>query len=74
MKPRIIAEQYMEDEDGKGLKDYKFFCFNGEPRMMFIATNRPVDTRFDFLIWISIIYLCARSPVGRWPYFQACEL
>lgn len=48
MKPRIIAEQYMEDEDGKGLKDYKFFCFNGEPRMMFIATNRPVDTRFDF--------------------------
>ena len=48
VKPRIIAEQYMEDEDGKGLKDYKFFCFNGEPRMMFIATNRPVDTRFDF--------------------------
>ena len=47
-KPRIIAEQYMEDESGKGLKDYKFFCFNGEPKMMFVATGRPINTCFDF--------------------------
>lgn len=26
---KIIAEQYMVDESGKELKDYKFFCFNG---------------------------------------------
>ena len=48
VKPRIIAEKYMEDQETGELRDYKFFCFNGEPRMMFIATNRPVDTRFDF--------------------------
>lgn len=30
VKPRIIAEQFMEDENGE-LKDYKFFCFNGDP-------------------------------------------
>lgn len=71
MKPRIIAEQYMEDEDGKGLKDYKFFCFNGEPRMMFIATNRPVDTRFDFLIWISIIYLLRKVTRGQMVLFPS---
>ena len=46
--PRIIAEKYMVDESGTELKDYKFFCFNGIPKMLFIATDRPYDTRFDF--------------------------
>ena len=48
VKPRIIAEKYMIDESGYELKDYKFFCFNGEPKMMFIATDRGSDTKFDF--------------------------
>ena len=46
--PRIIAEEFMVDESGTELKDYKFFCFNGEPKMLFVATDRPFDTRFDF--------------------------
>ena len=48
VKPRIIAEKYMVDESGTELKDYKFFCFSGEPKLFFIATGRPHDTRFDF--------------------------
>lgn len=48
IKPRIIAEKFMVDESGTELKDYKFFCFDGEPKMLFIATDRPFDTRFDF--------------------------
>lgn len=48
VKPRIIAEKYMVDESGSELKDYKFFCFDGQPKMLFIATDRPYDTRFDF--------------------------
>ena len=48
IKPRIIAEKYMVDESGTELKDYKFFCFNGEPKALFIATDRPHDTKFDF--------------------------
>ena len=48
VKPRIIAEQYMEAEPGKSLNDYKFFCFDGDVKMMFVATDRPVDTRIDF--------------------------
>ncbi|MCC5894468.1 MAG: glycosyl transferase [Alkalibacterium sp.] len=48
IKPKIIAEKYMVDESKKELKDYKFFCFNGEAKVMFIASNRGVDTRFDF--------------------------
>ena len=46
--PKIICEKYMVDESGTGLKDYKFFCFDGTPKAMFVATNRGIDTRFDF--------------------------
>lgn len=51
VKPRIIAEQYMEDSVTKELRDYKFFCFNGEVKALFIATDRNivgVDVKFDF--------------------------
>ena len=47
--PRIIAEVYLEDSIDKELKDYKFFCFDGIPRAMFIATGRAIhETKFDF--------------------------
>lgn len=48
VKPRIIAEKFMVDESGTELKDYKFFCFDGEVKFLFVATDRPLDTRFDF--------------------------
>lgn len=48
VKPRIIAEQFMVDESGIELKDYKYYCFDGKVKMMFVATGRPYDTRFDF--------------------------
>ena len=50
IKPYIIAEQLMvnEAEPQKGIEDYKFFCFNGEPKIMFVATDRTTDCRFDF--------------------------
>ena len=50
IKPCIIAEKYMEDEKTKELRDYKFFCFDGELKAMFIATKRQSKepTTFDF--------------------------
>ena len=49
VKPRIIAEQYMVDESGTELKDYKFFCFDGKCKMLFVATDRGIgDVKFDF--------------------------
>lgn len=50
VKPRIIAEEYMVDESGYELKDYKFFAFDGEVKAMFIATDRTAKTEtcFDF--------------------------
>ncbi len=56
VKPRIFAEAYMKDESQAGrqveqLTDYKFFCFDGEVKALFIATDRAdssTETKFDF--------------------------
>ena len=46
---RIIAEKYMVDESGTDLKDYKFFCFNGEPKYMLLVSGRQAGKkRFDY--------------------------
>lgn len=37
---KIIAEQFMEEASGSDLKDYKFFCFNGEPKMILVCADR----------------------------------
>lgn len=51
VKPRIIAEQYMEDSQTEELKDYKIFAFSGEARALFIASDRQnpnEQVKFDF--------------------------
>lgn len=48
---KIIAEEYMEDNETKELRDYKFFCFDGEPKALFIASGRlqgEESVTFDF--------------------------
>lgn len=51
IKPRIIAEQYMKNEGENYLDDYKFMCFNGEPKLLFMASDRYVQgesLKFDW--------------------------
>lgn len=51
IKPRILAEAYMEDAKTLELRDYKFFCFDGEVKALFIATDRQKEdeeVKFDF--------------------------
>lgn len=48
VKPMIMAEEYMTPDGAKDITDYKFFCFNGKPEIMFVATERSVDCKFDF--------------------------
>lgn len=42
MPRHIIAEKYLEDETGE-LRDYKFYCFNGEPKFMQLEVGRETD-------------------------------
>jgi hypothetical protein len=44
VKPRILAEEYLEDGSCGELRDFKFFCFDGEPKVMFIVSGRPDNT------------------------------
>ena len=39
-KPRIICEKYLEEAETGELRDYKFFCFSGEPKIMVVDYNR----------------------------------
>jgi hypothetical protein len=59
VKPRIIAEKYMEDSPKKGLPDYKFFCFDGEIDCVMVCIDRHIhDTKFYFFDknWTLLLY------------------
>lgn len=43
IKPRIICEKFIEQENGEELRDYRFFCFNGEPK--FIAVDFSITNK-----------------------------
>lgn len=34
IKPRIICEKFLDQGNDKELRDYRFFCFNGEPKFI----------------------------------------
>ena len=62
-KPRIIVESYLENEDGTPLYDYKFFCFNGEPKYVYVDTWKDgehhinmYDIDFNLLKDVSLGY------------------
>lgn len=47
--PRIVAEEFLiTDTPELGLIDYKFFCFNGEPKFLMLVTDRGLEARNDF--------------------------
>lgn len=48
VKPRIIAEKYMEDSSTKELRDYKFFCFGGVAKCMKVDFNRFVEHHANY--------------------------
>lgn len=48
IKPKILVEEYMTDESNKELKDYKFFCFNGQVKCFKIDFNRFVKHQANY--------------------------
>lgn len=35
--PRIIADKFLDDHSGNELQDYKFYCFDGEPKYVYLS-------------------------------------
>ena len=63
-EPKIIVEKYLTDESGWELKDYKIFCFNGEPKLVEVDYNRFVDHKLNVydLDWNYIdFYMTSRN-------------
>lgn len=58
VKPMILAEQLLEDKDENGrelnlqnddgISDYKFYCFDGIPKVIMIASNRFTTHNFNY--------------------------
>lgn len=49
--PCIVVEELLIDDKHEDLKDYKFFCFGGRVKALFVASDRQnkiTETRFDF--------------------------
>lgn len=38
VKPRILAEHYLDQTDSENILDYKFFCFHSEPKYIWVKT------------------------------------
>ena len=74
VKPRILAEKYMENvKNGKPqeMVDYKFYCFNGEPRYLYVSqgleNHETAAISFLTLDW-------EFAPFGRTDYRPFMEL
>ena len=56
---RVFAEQYLEDQSGE-LRDYKFFCFDGKVKYLYVATERQSGKlKFNF-------FDMSFKPLGMW--------
>lgn len=48
VKPRIIAEKYMENTGSNDLKDYKFFCFDGKVKCFKVDFDRYIEHHANY--------------------------
>lgn len=48
IKPRIILEEYIENEQGLLPIDYKIYCFDGEAKLVLVCSEREDELKLDF--------------------------
>ena len=65
VKPRLIIEEYLESLESNALKEYKIFCFNGEPKLFLVckgAAHGAGRTNDFYDLDFQHIPLCATYP------------
>lgn len=74
VKPRVIAEEYLSendnhngDENRKGIKDYKFFCFNGRPLYCGVFSGRWSKMGADYfdMEWSHLPFTLKGNPFAE---------
>ena len=43
IKPRLVCEKYLQNEGMDKLIDYKFYCYHGQPELLFVFPGRLDD-------------------------------
>ena len=63
VSPRILAEELLIDPFKNDLLDYKFYCFNGEPKFMYISMGRHDGSGTSFTFYdMDFQFLDVRRP------------
>jgi hypothetical protein len=49
IRPRVLCEKYLENQDSGELFDYKLYCFDGKPAAIFVCSGRhgPGGVRYS---------------------------
>lgn len=72
-RPRIIIEKYLDDNNGR-LRDYKVYCFNGEPQYIGVDSGDDIkgthykdiyDTDWNLLKGYEMAYPNSGVPIER---------
>lgn len=63
----IVCEEFMTDNVSNEILDYKLFCFNGNPEVIFFVSDRTNHGKSDFynLNWVKQNYRWAYEPSGK---------
>lgn len=48
IQPKIICEKFLENNDGTEILDYKFMCFDGKPKTLWIDYDRHLGHKRNF--------------------------
>lgn len=48
IRPRIICEHLIHTLDNNQPRDYKYFCFDGEPKFLVVVTDRATGAMMNF--------------------------
>ncbi|MDD3926671.1 MAG: ATP-grasp fold amidoligase family protein [bacterium] len=67
IKPRIVCERFLKDDATGELYDYRFFCFDGEPELVYFSSERPDRAISDFydLNWSPLSIGWGYEPSGK---------
>ena len=66
IKRKIFAEEYL----GKSLKNYKFLCYNGRPKYIYLSIEESGQKYRNFydMNWIFINFTCLSEPHPKYHY------
>lgn len=77
IKPRLIAEKFMEEKGKDYINDYKFYCFDGVPRFLHVDLDRGsnhsvgyYDMEWQKLPFLKKIHLIAEKDIPKPENFE----